>query len=122
MDPTFPNLIAPYSPETQQLAAQARELIMTNFPNLVEQIDFPAHLAGYGTGPGYKKLVYTLVLEKAYINIGIYRATELPDPHNLLQGSGKVHCHVRIHTAADLEHPGLMDLLRERYRRMKEEL
>ena len=39
------------------------------------------------------------------------RHSELPDPHRLLQGSGKVHRHVQLRSVADVANPGLKQLL-----------
>lgn len=46
-----------------------------------------------------------------WVNLGIYRAMELPDPHGLLQGTGKLHRHVKIHDLMDLKSPALRELL-----------
>jgi len=65
---------------------------------------------GFGTGPGYKHLVFTLLPYRKHVTIGFAHGTELPDPAGLLAGSGKVHRHVKIHTEDDLRRPELADL------------
>jgi hypothetical protein len=39
------------------------------------------------------------------------RAYELPDPAGLLQGSGKVHRHVKLRRPEELDQPALRDLI-----------
>jgi hypothetical protein len=51
-------------------------------------------------------------LSKNGIKLGIAHGTELPDPKQLMQGSGKVHRHVQLRTKNDLKQPGLKPLLK----------
>src|SRR5262249_32979589 len=69
-------------------------------------------LLGYGYGPGYKGLLCTLLLSKNGIKLGISHGSELPDPKQLMQGSGKAHRHVQLRTKNDLKQPGLKLLLK----------
>jgi hypothetical protein len=77
-----------------------------------ETLDGSANLFGYGYGPGYKGLVCTLLLSKTGVKLGISRGSELSDPKDLMQGSGKVHRHVQLRTRDDLNQPGLKPLLK----------
>lgn len=78
------------------------------FPNAVITAD--ADSIGFGTGPGYKHLVFSLLPYTRHVTIGFARGTELPDPSGLLAGTGKVHRHVKIHSSADLRRPELAKL------------
>jgi Domain of unknown function (DU1801) len=78
------------------------------FPDAVLTAD--ADTIGFGTGPGYKHLVFTVLPASKHVTIGFARDTELPDPAGLLTGAGKVHRHVKIHTEADLRRPELGEL------------
>jgi hypothetical protein len=95
----------------RNLALKARELVLQTVPNAIEMIDRSARVIGYGYGSGYKDMICSLVMSKTGVKVGIARGTELPDPHHLLQGAGKVHRHVHLKTVADLKHPGLKQLL-----------
>jgi Domain of unknown function (DU1801) len=75
------------------------------FPRAVITADSDS--IGFGTGPGYKHLVFSLLPYSKHVTIGFARGTELPDPAGLLAGSGKVHRHVKIHTEEDLRRPEL---------------
>jgi hypothetical protein len=78
------------------------------FPQAVITAD--ADSIGFGTGPGYKYLIFTLLPATKHVTIGFARGAELPNPHGLLTGAGKVHRHVKIHTEEDLRRPELADL------------
>jgi hypothetical protein len=103
--------LATYPPGVKEIALKTRELVVQTVPHATETIDRSARLLGYGYGPGYKDTICTLLLSKTGVKVGIARGTELPDPHRLLQGSGKVHRHVQLKCPADVDHPGLKQLL-----------
>ena len=48
---------------------------------------------------------------RRHVNLGLADGAALPDPHGLLQGTGRRHRHVRIASEADLAHPGVRALL-----------
>ena len=59
---------------------------------------------------------------KAGVNLGIAYAMELPDPKKILEGTGKLHRHVKLKSEADLENLALINLLKaalERRERLK---
>jgi hypothetical protein len=105
-------LLAPFPPEVRDLALAARDFLAQALPGAAETLDGPAKLIGYGYGPGYKGLVCTLLLSKTGMKLGIARGSELPDPKQLMQGSGKVHRHVQLRTRDDLNQSGLKPLLK----------
>jgi len=103
--------LALYPPEVRDIALAARELVAQAVPNATETVDRSARLIGYGYGPGYKDTICTLLLSRTGVKVGIARGSELPDPTQLLQGSGKVHRHVQLRTVGDVTNPGLKHLL-----------
>ena len=50
-------------------------------------------------------------LSKRGVKLGLVRGSELADPRGLLEGTGKVHKHVPLRTAADLRRPGVKPLV-----------
>ena len=106
------SLLAPYPPEVRDLALAAREYLSQVLPRATEMLDVPAKLLGYGYGPGYKGMVCSLILSRTGVKLGIAYGSELPDPKQLMQGSGKVHRHVQLQAPADLKQPGLRPLLK----------
>jgi hypothetical protein len=104
--------LAPYPREVRDVALAARDFLAEALPGASETLDASAKVLGYGYGPGYKGLVCTLLLSQTGVKVGISRGSELPDPKQLMQGSGKVHRHVQLRTVADLKQPGLKPLVK----------
>jgi hypothetical protein len=100
-----------YPDGVRELADAARKALAKALPGAAEGVDKPAKMLRYSYGPGYKGLVCTLLMSKTGVKVGIFRGSELPDPAGLMQGAGKVHRHVQLRTAADLERPELKQLL-----------
>ncbi|MEO8027025.1 MAG: DUF1801 domain-containing protein [Bryobacteraceae bacterium] len=48
---------------------------------------------------------------KAHVSLMFTRATSLPDPQGLLEGTGKNMRHVKLKTMADLKREGLRELV-----------
>jgi len=89
-----------------------RELILGVIPNVEEQVDLSAKLIGYGFGPKYADLICVIMPQKSYVNLGFYKGTELPDPKGLLEGTGKLHRHVKLKTPAEIKSAALKALLK----------
>jgi hypothetical protein len=104
-------LLNAYPEPVQRLVEDTRRWIKRTLPDVSESVDLRARLIGYGHGPGYTGAVCTLILSKTGIKLGLFGGAVLPDPHRLLQGSGKVHRHVPLTTAPDLRQAGLDQLL-----------
>jgi hypothetical protein len=75
-------------------------------------VDTTARLIAYTCGQGYAGMVCTLIPSRTEVKLGFYRGVDLPDPRHVLEGTGKLHRHVRLRMAADLKKPGLKALLK----------
>lgn len=90
------------------LARAVFERLRKRFPTAVITAD--ADGIGFGTGPGYRKLIFTILPHTKHVTIGFARGAELPDPAGLLTGAGKVHRHVKLRTESELDSPELTAL------------
>lgn len=59
---------------------------------------------------------------KAHVNLGFFRGAELPDPHGLLQGTGKFMRHVKLHPGREADATALTALIQSAYRDMQRRL
>lgn len=59
---------------------------------------------------------------QAHANIGFFRGAELPDPHGLLEGTGKFMRHVKLRPERDVDAAALMNLIETAYTDMKSRL
>jgi hypothetical protein len=110
--PEFATLLASYPKEVQDIARAAQQLILELIPGAVEVVDARTAVIGFGYGTGYKDMVCTLILSKSGVKLGLVGGASLPDPHKVLEGSGKVHRYVPLARPADLRRPGVRPLLR----------
>jgi hypothetical protein len=109
MDDQAARLLRAHEPAMQALTSRAYQLATAALPDAVVTVD--KENIGVGTGPGYQGLVFVLTPRKDYLTLGFSRGSELPDPAGLLQGSGKVHRHVKVRRPDDLDAPALRDLI-----------
>lgn len=78
----------------QGIAKKGRKMILKTIPGVKEQFDTAARIIGYGFGPKNTDVICIIMPVRAGVNLGFYRATELPDRDHLLEGTGKLHCHL----------------------------
>ena len=88
--------LSAYPPEVARLALATRARVLAALPGVSESVDRPARMLAYAYGPGYAGMVCTLIPSQKGLKLGLYRGALLSDPDGLLEGSGKVHRHVRI--------------------------
>lgn len=103
--------LKPYAPNVRQIALKLRARVFDAVPDALEQIDLTAHLLGYGLSATYKEMICVIILYKTYVNFGFPRGTELPDPNNLLVGTGKRARHIKITAMEEADNPALVALL-----------
>lgn len=96
----------------REAAVAARTLIMSVDPNAVEVVWPTQRTAGYGIGPKKMTEQYIwLAPHSKHLVFGFYYATELPDPANLLEGTGRSMRHVKVRSADSVDRPELRELV-----------
>ena len=105
-------LLAGLTPEVRALTLSVRKLVRSVLPRCQEIPDKGARVIGYGYGPGYRDMIATLILSRGGVKLGLARGSELPDPKQLLAGSGKVHRHIAFTELDEVGRPGVRALLR----------
>jgi hypothetical protein len=112
---SFDQLVTSYSPEVRTLARRSRRFIRELIPKIEETVDTSGPYVSYGFGPGYNGVICYMTISTTGVKLGVANGTSLPDPHRLLQGSGKNVRHVPLSKVDDLEQTGLDDLIRAAY-------
>lgn len=84
------NFLAAYDDNISSLTLQLRKLLPENLPGITEQVDIPAKMIAYCYGQKYAALVCVIIPSKKGLKPGFNRRSELPDPGQLLEGSGKI--------------------------------
>jgi hypothetical protein len=110
---TVDEILSKYENGVSSLAFQLRKFLLSELEHIIEYPDGAANIIGYGYGPGYKSLLCTIIPSKKGIKLGFYKGSELPDPENVLTGSGKVHRFMVIESGDDLKKPAIRNLVKE---------
>lgn len=100
-----------YDKEIVQNIMRLRELISAALPGIKEQVDLPAKMIAYIYGRRYSDMICTIIPSRTGIKLGFYKGTDLPDPQNLLEGTGKISRYVQIKTKEQIESPGIKVLI-----------
>ena len=88
--------LSDYGEEVFTNALRLREVLFKNLPGVTEQLDVPAKMIAYCYGQKYSEMICTIIPSKKGIKLGFYKGVDLPDPDNLLEGTGKISRYVEI--------------------------
>jgi hypothetical protein len=94
--PEVTTFLAAYPKKVRDIALELRRLVLELAPGAIEQVDIPAKMLAYGFAATYKDTICVITPQKDYVNLGLPRGAELPDPAGLLTGTGKRARHVRV--------------------------
>ena len=109
----FENAIQSYSESIKEIAYQTRNLIYAVLPEVVEVVWERQKIAGYGTGFKKNSEHFCWIMPtKNHVNFGFNYGAELPDPKNILEGTGKLFRHFKVKSKDDLKNKELVDLLK----------
>ena len=100
-----------YSEEVFTNALQLREVLFKNLPGIIEQLDIPAKMIAYCYGQKYAEMICTIIPSKKGLKLGFYKGADLPDPDNLLEGTGKISRYVEIRSGEQIKFPALKKLI-----------
>ena len=59
---------------------------------------------------------------KAHVNVGFFRGAEIADPHEILEGTGRLMRHVKLRPEEEVEADALTRLIKAAYADMKRRL
>jgi len=112
MSREFEEMLTTVSPEVATLAQQARALIHNVMPRVLEVVWGTQRISGYENGPKKMSEQFCYIaLFTERINLGYYYGADLPDPQNLLEGTGQTMRHIKINRPEQLENPALRELV-----------
>src|SRR5215469_1993342 len=102
-------------PPVRELALRTCSTVLAVFPDAVVTVENQnprfGPTVGFGTTTGYKGLRFTVTPQQAHVILGIAHGADLPDPSDLMEGTGKVHRHVKLRRLQDLDRPELRQLM-----------
>ena len=96
VDPKVDAFLSQYDEQVYDNALRLREVILTNLPEIIEQIDLPARMIAYCYGQKYIEMICTIIPSKKGLKLGFYKGADLFDPERLLEGTGKNSRYINI--------------------------
>lgn len=93
---TAEDFLSQYDEAVFTRALELRELVLNHLPGVTERVDLPAKMVMYVYGPKYNDLVCNIIPSKKGLKLGFNRGIDLPDPDELLEGTGKISRYVVI--------------------------
>lgn len=109
----FEKAIQSFSENIKNTARQTRQLIFNILPNAVEVVWVKQKNTGFGTGIKKKTEHFCWLMPSTnHVNLGFNYGAELPDPKNLLEGTGKLFRHIKIKSIEQLSDKDLINLLK----------
>jgi hypothetical protein len=105
--------IAKYSPEVGAVAHEALAHLRTRLPGAIELVydNYNALAIGFGPTERASDAILSIALYPRWVNLFFLQGANLPDPHNLLQGSGSRVRRIRLNDAATLRKPAVGTLI-----------
>jgi hypothetical protein len=111
---TFEELMDIAEHAVQPIARRLREIVTDVDPDFVEVVRLGDRAATYGVGPKKMSEGYAYIMPQSkWVNLGFYKGAVLPDPENIMEGTGKQLRHVKVRSMDDAANPAIRDLLKE---------
>ena len=108
----FELAISNFSDDIKHIARETRKLIHKILPDVVEVVWVQQKNTGFGTGIKKKTEHFCWLMPASkHVNLGFNYGAELPDPTNLLEGTGKLFRHIKIKSTEQLNNKDLIELL-----------
>lgn len=106
------NFLSNYDEEITERVAALRPVLLAELPGIIEQLDIPAKMIAYTYGQKYAELVCVIIPSKKGVKLGFNKGNELPDPHQLLQGMGKVSRYIEIESVEQVNSKEVKQVIR----------
>jgi hypothetical protein len=109
----LPVFFKEYAKNVQAISEALQLLVKDVFPEAEEIFNPGWKNISYGNGKSRadKDLIVYIAPFKDSVNLGFYRGVNLPDPEQLLKGTGKQMRHVKLKTKQQLTSDAILNLL-----------
>jgi hypothetical protein len=106
--------IARFDPAIGRLVREARGIIRKRLPTAIELVydNYNALAIGFGSTERVSDVIFSLAVFARGVNLYYMWGATLPDPQNLLKGSGNQGRFIRLDDVAMLDKPAVKALLR----------
>jgi len=102
-----------YTPEIAALARACLAKMRAKLPGAAQLVydNYNALAIGFGPSERASEAIFSIVLYPRWVTLFFLQGAGLPDPNQLLKGSGKVVRHIVLAAAADLDKPAIRALM-----------
>lgn len=111
--PDFLYLLEFKQPELIELFIDLREFVLETFPDSNELLYHTHALtAAFSISERFGDAFCVLPIYTNHVNLGFIKGTLLPDPHQMLTGTGNLMRHVAVAEPTDYRNDAVRDLLK----------
>ena len=105
--------IAKYDPEIGALARAVLAKMRARLPGAIELVYDNYNALAVGVSPTERTsdAIFSIALWPRWVSLFFLQAAGLPDPKQLLKGSGRVARHIVLENAANLDRPAVQELI-----------
>jgi hypothetical protein len=105
--------IAKFDPVVARVVRAARSVLRKRFPTAVELVydNYNALAIGYSPTEKTSDVLFSLAVYPRWVDLYFMYGRSLPDPHKLLQGSGKQGAFIRLDDVSVLDRPAIKALI-----------
>ena len=107
--------IAKFKPEIGALARAVRAAMRKRFPTALELVyeNYNALAIGFAPTEKTSESIFSIALYPNWVSLFFLQARELPDPKEMLKGTGKVARHIVLSSWQTLDDPAVEALIRK---------
>jgi hypothetical protein len=105
--------IAKFAPEIEASARAVLAKMRQRLPGAVQLVydNYNALAIGFGPTQRASDAIFSIVLFPRWVSLFFLQGAKLPDPQNVLKGSGKKARHIVLADAGDLDKPAVRALM-----------
>ena len=105
--------IARFTPDIARLTREVLARVRERLPGAVEMVydNTYALVIGFGATERPSEAVFSVIAYPKYVSLCFLQGASLPDPENMLRGSGNIVRHLRLEDAAVLDRPAVRALM-----------
>ena len=110
------SFLAKFTPEIESLAHAILLKMCARYPSALELVydNYNALAIGFGPSERVSETTFSIAVYPKWVSLFFLQANRgLPDPENLLKGSGNVVRHIRLPSAASLDEQAVRALMLE---------
>ncbi len=112
-DKQLAGFVSKFSPEVAALTRAVLAKMRERLPGAVELVydNYNALAIGFGPSERASEAIFSIAVFPRWASLFFLQGANMPDPHNLLKGQGKVARHIVLKDAATLDKPAVRALM-----------